>query len=907
MRHRQSQRGFRWGTLFLILFTLLIAGGGTFGALVAAGYISFGPTEPSHEGEIKFPAAAMPIPAFTQVTQEHLINPQTKELHFVWVKQEQVSETMLRDLRDILGRVTSRNKTPGLIFTENDVMPKGTRPGFSAGVPPGKRAMTLKASQIPGLEELRRGDTFDLLAALPVRKEGENDSNVEYGVLLGGIKPPDTRAGRLQRQSGVKVLVRGGVMVAHRKGKEQSTEGGSALVVTPPGSRRTPELSIDATIAVDPAEVMPLTEALGLEVSIYCVAHSGHPDSLATDSFPDFDLTGLVAVPATVRPVKAFSRITQADLADPITGKLNVYYFSPARVSPEWLTEFRDLAGRVVSRDVEAGFIFSQTDLMPPGTPAGLAAAVPVGKVALAVAKGRIKGLEDLRQGDRFDVLSTLPQGMGAQLPPILDWAALMGGRPRPEDAAIHEQLRTGLRILTRDALKLMDDDEEDKTAIAVNPEEVTPLSQMLNREEIHLQVIVHPGRQPDQPAKLPSNMVQVGSDHPEMKELGFISLKEVNPAAEVDVQAPAKADASSEVEVPVTVRPIQAFKQLTLEDFQDPSTGQIRYLQFPKDRVQNTWETDVTKLINRVAGKNILPGRVVQTGDLLPSGTKPGPTAGIPPGRRGISFTSEQLDGLGSFQEGDKIDVVVAFPFDDAQVEAKAPWLAEMQRSLRLVPNLNEFTKQADTHSVAQDVLLVTLAQEKLEQVVEVTEETVTEEIVVGNTIKRIGVQKTPAVRIVERNLTVATLALEPAETAIITELLATGAKLYVAARSGQPSGSPGDASPGKPLAKAQPKKRDEATREQPATAESSGIPPNAAFDQMAHQWQEAESIYREQQQTRWNQYLNALKNTHGIEEIRGPSRQTRYWLNGRPANDLPTPPADLLSRQSPNSPIDN
>ncbi|MCA9072035.1 MAG: hypothetical protein KDA84_24070, partial [Planctomycetaceae bacterium] len=49
-----------------------------------------------------------------------------------------------------------------------------------------------------------------------------------------------------------------------------------------------------------------------------------------------------------------------------------------------------------------------------------------------------------------------------------------------------------------------------------------------------------------------------------------------------------------------------------------------------------------------------------------------------------------------------------------------------------------------------------------------------------------------------------------------------------------------------------------------------------------------------------RWAEYVEILKNTHGIEEMRSGSRQTRYWLNGRPASGLPSPPDDLLSQQN-------
>ena len=708
MRSRQSTRRSFTRTAFLVVFMFLVVGGGFFGVLWAAGYLEFAPE--THEGQIAFPASAQPIPAYTKITQEHLINPQTQKLHIRWVEAATAQPYMIRDLSQIMGRVAAHDISPNKILTESNLLPKGTRPGLTAGVPPGKRSMTLDVSKVPGLESLRRGDRFDLLTALPMRKEGKRDSNVKYGALLGGLKPPDTRAGRLQRQTGVKVLVRSGVMVAHTKGQEQSTEGGNALVVPDARNRQTNQLAITATIAVDPAEVMPLIAALGLDVKIYCVAHSGHPDSADADSFPDLNLKGLVPVPATVRAVKAFSRITQADLADPITGKLNVYYFSPERIDPAWVVEFREMVGRVVSRDVEAGYIFSQSDLMPLGTPPGLAAAVPQGKVALAVLKDRLQGLEDLRQGDRFDVLSTLPEGIKPPRP-SLDWATLMGGKPRPEDAEIYEQLRTGLRILTRDAVKLMNDAEGEKTAIAVNPEAVMPLSQMLGREEIQLQVVAHPGRRPE--------MVRNNSRPPQAGGVGFGSRREDEaPPPEFFVQAPAKAGPAAEVEYPVTTQPIKAFTRLTIEDFQDPGTGKIRYLRFSKENTKEDWETDITRLIDRVAARDILPGRVVQSGDLLPPGTRPGVVAGIPSGMVAFTISSLQVDGLAELKAGDEFLIVAARPFRVEDFGVEVRWALKGGTAQDQTAGVGSLFQQAQVTMVLRKAVLISASTPKIKTV---------------------------------------------------------------------------------------------------------------------------------------------------------------------------------------------
>lgn len=779
-RKRTSPRRSLLGRATFAFFTLLILGGGLFGTLWATGVIAFG-AEPSREGQVAFPATAQAIPAFTKITQKHLINPETQKLHIRWVEEENVQPSMMRDLGEIIGRVTTHDISPSRILTEGNLLPKGTRPGLTAGVPPGKRAMTLDVSKIPGLESLRRGDVFDLLTSLPVRKESETASNVEYGVLLGGIKPPDTRAGQLQRQTGVKVLVRGGVMVAHTKGAEQSTEGGNALVVPVNPSRRTSEPQVNATIAVDPNEVMPITEALGLDVKIFCVAHSGHPEHPQAESFPELKLDGLVAVPATVQSVKAFSRITQADLADPVTGKLNVYYFSPDRIGEDWLTEFGELVGRVVSHDVEAGFIFSESDLMPPGTPEGLAASVPKGQVAVMVPEGRIEGLEDLQAGDRFDVLSTLPDKMATQAPPRLDWATVMGGQPIAEDAKIYEQLRTGIRNLTRDAVKLTANDD-DKTAIALKPEEVTPFSQMLGRKDVTLQVVAHSGRKSKMVFQVPRS---IQSDAP-----AFVSLPE---EAESDENLRPSSDPAvepQEVKTPVTTRPIKAFSLLTVEDFVDPATGQIRYVNFPVTEGGPDWETDITKLIDRVAARDIPgDGRRIRSNDLLPPGTRPGVVAGIPPGMVAFTLSSQKADGLGNLKVGDEFLMVASRPFRIDDFGADVRWSVNGRSAHEQTASVGGLFEQADVTVVLKRGVLLFASEPENRTVRDRARSLETQQHLGpdGNVLTTVN-KVNPVVESYEVAVQDFVIALDPKDVATLSEALNTNASMHAVLQTGNP-----------------------------------------------------------------------------------------------------------------------
>ena len=68
----------------------------------------------------------------------------------------------------MIGRVVNHEKQANYAFRETDFLPPGTRPGMVAGIPPGKRSYTLEVTKIKGIQSLKAGDRFDLLATLPV-------------------------------------------------------------------------------------------------------------------------------------------------------------------------------------------------------------------------------------------------------------------------------------------------------------------------------------------------------------------------------------------------------------------------------------------------------------------------------------------------------------------------------------------------------------------------------------------------------------------------------------------------------------------------------------------------------------------------------------------------------------------
>jgi Flp pilus assembly protein CpaB len=650
MRRQISRYGLGLGfwLMLVVLSLLFLAGAG--GTLWALGY--FRPVPVNRDGQVAFPALARSVKAFEVISREDVINPESKQLNVVWFPESQASPSMLRDLGEIVGRVLARDKQPGYVLTEADFLPKGTRPGLTAGIPPGKRAVTILVERVPGLELLRQGDAFDLMAVLPPRKEAL--SNVEQAVLLGGVKPPDTRAGQLARQTGVKPLVVAGAMVALTQGKSQSTGGAQGLTVLAAGSRTSRGgPGVQATVAVDPDEVIPLTEALGSDVKLYCVGRSGRPSD-AIEPAPQ-SLEGLVPVVATARTVHAYAALMQDDLADPVTGRLNLFYFPAERVRPDWLIDFGQLAGRVLAQDLPNGSIVTEADLLPAGTRPGIAAAAPPGTVVVSVSMSRIRGLSQLSRGDHVTIQARLASESRPAFP-LTDWASLQGAVLHPEDRLLQDQLRTGIRTLVEDAIYLGPSPAEgqgDSLAhLAVPTAEAVQVSQALGQPD-ELIAIARAGKpQSERGSALTDGRA--------------IRLASESRRTERDTGSEPPTDM---LPFPVTAREVRAHEPLSIEDFIDPATGRPRILYFPKDRVRDDWIGSLDELIDRVTTQPVPRGRVIRTGNVLPPGARTGPTAGLLAGEAGLKVNSEEVHGLGGLSPGDTFQLIRAQPVNVEQL----------------------------------------------------------------------------------------------------------------------------------------------------------------------------------------------------------------------------------------------
>ncbi len=273
-----TRRRSLWRTVLLSLGVLVLGSAGTVALLGATNVIDLGRLafwrakgNPVPPGWIAVPVSARPIPAYSLVTRDYLIDPKTGTWAWQPMKEEQ-AKGVITNLAKIKGRVT-KHEIPGTFaFVESDLLPVGTRPGISAGVPLGKRAYTFNTRNLDGcVYQVKEGDHVDLMVSIPVDMPGAGRSGISGTSVLA---TPDTLI-RPKRTLEIP-LVQDGVVVSPVTARLTQTMSSSLMNGTTARGMRVEEI----VIAVAPAEVAPLDEAKALSHKLTCVARSGLPVSV---------------------------------------------------------------------------------------------------------------------------------------------------------------------------------------------------------------------------------------------------------------------------------------------------------------------------------------------------------------------------------------------------------------------------------------------------------------------------------------------------------------------------------------------------------------------------------------------------------------------------------------------------
>lgn len=226
---------------------------------------------------------------------------------------------------------------------------------------------------------------------------------------------------------------------------------------------------------------------------------------------------GTVAVPVLARPVTAFSKIKRDDFFDPKLGRYKAYYMDPAAVKPEMITDMAKIVGRVLDHDKSPGYVFTENDFLPEGTRQGLVAGIPPGMRGMRVELSKVRGLYNLLQGDRFDVVSTIAvttdpsqdlRKMGGAFADRLAMEATMSGTTK--QAMVRVVVQNGVVVTPWQTVEIpvstasltqgtkTNSKPVQEVFIAVHPEEVAALTEAM-AVEAELSVVPRSGR-PDDP-----------------------------------------------------------------------------------------------------------------------------------------------------------------------------------------------------------------------------------------------------------------------------------------------------------------------------------------------------------------------------------------------------------------------
>lgn len=266
---RSKSRGLSLGAAIILLLIFVPAAGiGTVGVLWAAGAVDLpflSRSKGLKPGEVLVPMSLGKIPAYTKLTRENV--------YMVPVQRERIQPEVILDApNEIFGQVLDHDKRPDYPFTARDFLPKGTRAGMVAGIPAGKRSLTLAAEKISGIYGLRIGDHIDLLSSVPI------DMTKGGNRLTGGLATQATMA-TMQKRASVRVLAQDAVLVT------PVTTRSKPVTTSSLKGTHTKNVPVDeVVIAVDPSEVAPIHEAMATDIDVMCVARSGLPDDPGSES-----------------------------------------------------------------------------------------------------------------------------------------------------------------------------------------------------------------------------------------------------------------------------------------------------------------------------------------------------------------------------------------------------------------------------------------------------------------------------------------------------------------------------------------------------------------------------------------------------------------------------------------------
>ena len=118
---------------------------------------------------------------------------------------------------------------------------------------------------------------------------------------------------------------------------------------------------------------------------------------------------GMVSIPLSTAVIPAYSSVTRDHLYNPEKAEFSFLWLRPEEDDPVLIHDMSKIIGRVLKREKRLGYAFTEADFYPRGTHAGITAGIPPGKRSFVFEAERVRGISDLRPGDHFDIVGSLP------------------------------------------------------------------------------------------------------------------------------------------------------------------------------------------------------------------------------------------------------------------------------------------------------------------------------------------------------------------------------------------------------------------------------------------------------------------------------------------------------------------
>ncbi len=456
--------------------------------------------------------------------------------------------------------------------------------------------------------------------------------------------------------------------------------------------------------------------------------------SLFTGQTPQQD-PFVIQIPVNVRPISAYTKVSEGDLRDPQTGWFRYTTLPPNAAIGQTLkgadatgnmtegkvTEVTKgeqelifqletgesithgntwelggviiapsaIVGRVVNKPKTAGLGFRETGFFPKGTPEGIAGATPPGMRGLVISTDHLNGVYMLKAGDHVDLIANVPASDLATFDRSFGGSLASAPLTLSSTSDGRKQAQTEPIMLAQNAVVLMPVHVRERPTdqgnpkptfdigIAVNSGDVIPLQGALSKG-LDVTCVAH--------------------------------SMQVVPDSEETV-----ADTASTFQAPVTSRNIAAYEVVTIDHFRDPATRSIRYEDVDAQTEQQ-WRVrgKLSDILGSVAKHDIPKGSFVSDQDLLSTpqetqdvdptvqtrdpqnnnyrfasqvqatksnpegnqaptiiGERPGITAFIPPGRKAVTVPWNRIYGAEHLQIGDRLDLTVSYALESEAREA--------------------------------------------------------------------------------------------------------------------------------------------------------------------------------------------------------------------------------------------